>query len=611
MSVKKITSSPSKYLPFGIIILLMILGGLFLLHQQQHHHKAPDVSYTALQHRIAADEVKSLEVLPESQAVQVTEKDSAVPEYEVGIPAKSGSSGLNGLISTAEAHGVIVSSKPISKDSGSSLLITFLRFLPTLIVFAILGAVAYSMGLLGNRFKVASATSDVSFSDVAGCGEAVEELEDVRSFLADPRRFEALGARVPKGVLLYGPPGTGKTLLAKAVANEAGIPFFPASGSEFVEMYAGLGARRVRHLFAQAKKQAPSIIFIDELDAVGSTRGAGAGDGASREADQTLVEILRQMDGFEVSEHPVIVIGATNRLQALDSALTRPGRFDRHIAIDPPDKRGRLDVLKVHARGKALDKDVDLENLAVQTSGMNGAELALLLNEAALLAARRKAGCITSADIDDAYFRVIAGAKKQHRSMNEEERRRVAYHETGHALVRELLKGSDVVHKISIIPRGASGGQTIYVSEEDVFLHSVSDLEDMLAALLAGRAAEEIIFKEISSGAADDLERASDLGEKMLSRLGMGDTLGLRVNLPDKITLSDIERQSLDTELKQLLADQYHRASALLSDHRKEMERIADALLEEETLDRPRFLELLDANPETHMADKPGLLSAM
>lgn len=611
--LKEAWSRARRLWPLLLIALIAIAIGVHDAGGGSRSITADQKSFSALQSKVADGKVKSLEVVPSRQALKVTLREPGASTYEVGYPTNQGKEGLSGLLAKAHRQNVQVTSEPLP-NTGPSIITTLLGYLPILFMVGLIAAVAMSQGLFGRRApNNTGAGQEVGFSDVAGVGEAVQELSEVRTFLSDPEFFEAAGARVPKGVLLHGPPGTGKTLLAKAVANEAGVPFFGCSGSEFVEMFAGLGARRVRSLFKEAKKQAPSIIFIDELDAVGQKRGAGAGDGGSREADQTLIELLRQMDGFETGQepsgsekllqrigrrkvaeeqHPVIVIGATNRLESLDPALTRPGRFDRHVAIDPPDRRGRKEILEVHSRSKQIAADVDLGLWAAKTAGMSGADLALLLNEAALNAARHRRSVVDDADLDHALLRLVAGAEKQHRTLSDKERERVAYHEAGHGIVREVLKDSHVVHKISIIPRGRSGGQTIHVSEEDVFLHPESKLRDTLATLMGGRAAEDLALGEVSSGAADDLEKASEVAERMLAHLGMSKALGLRVDLPS-ITLSDGERAALDAEIKSLLAEQYERARQILDERSETMKLIARTLLEEETLDRARFLELL------------------
>ena len=567
-----------------ILPALLVVAAVGILIGRGGEKEPETVSFSKVLQNIRSEKVQEIEIIPSRALATIQYKNNK--ERATGIP---GEAGTRQLLRLAESQGVQVRSEPIP---GEGPLAVVSRILPPLLLVGILvGLLAYQMGWF-SRSRVEESSTGVSFDDVAGCGEAIEELQDVRSFLRDPEKFESLGARVPKGVLLYGPPGTGKTLLAKAVASEAGIPFYSSSGSEFVEMFAGLGAKRVRQLFRQAKRSAPSIIFIDELDAVGGHRSSGGGDGGTREADQTLLQILKEMDGFDVSSDPVIVIGATNRISSLDTALVRPGRFDRHISIDPPDRRGRLEVLEVHARDKKIDTTVDLEALASQTAGMTGADLALVLNEAALLAARNDHETILPVDIDDAYFRVVAGAKKQHRLFSDKERETVAFHEAGHALVGENLPGSEKLHKVSIIPRGQSGGQTLYVSEEDVFLHSRSQLEDRICGLLAGRAAEEIFIGEISTGAGDDLHRASQIADKMVTELGMSNALGLRSvgegQLPSAL------QDRAEEEMRLLLDTQYKRAQKILENNPDTVRAISQALLREETLDRERFLEIIN-----------------
>ena len=367
----------------------------------------------------------------------------------------------------------------------------------------------------------------VGFKDVAGVDEAVEELQEIKEFLADPRRFQALGARIPKGVLLYGPPGTGKTLLARAVAGEAGVAFFSISGSDFVEMFVGVGASRVRDLFKEAKEAAPCIVFVDELDAVGRHRGAGIG-GGNDEREQTLNQLLVEMDGFSVNEN-IILIGATNRPDVLDPALLRPGRFDRQIVVDRPDRRGRREILAVHVKGKPLAPGVDLDALAAGTPGFTGAELANLINEGALLSARRGQTVIGQDELEEGVMRVIAGPERKTRVFSELERKITAYHEMGHALVGHFLEHTDPVHKISIVSRGQALGMTVSLPTEDRFLTSRSALMDQLAMVLGGRAAEELVFNEITTGAANDLERATAMARQMVTRLGMSEKLGPRV----------------------------------------------------------------------------------
>ncbi|HEX3057587.1 MAG TPA: ATP-dependent zinc metalloprotease FtsH [Gaiellaceae bacterium] len=447
----------------------------------------------------------------------------------------------------------------------------------------------------------------VGFKDVAGVDEAVEELQEIKEFLADPRRFQALGARIPKGVLLYGPPGTGKTLLARAVAGEAGVPFFSISGSDFVEMFVGVGASRVRDLFKEAKEAAPCIVFVDELDAVGRHRGAGIG-GGNDEREQTLNQLLVEMDGFTASQN-IILIGATNRPDVLDPALLRPGRFDRQIVVDRPDRRGRRDILAVHVKGKPLAPGIDLDTLAAGTPGFTGAELSNLINEAALLAARRGLTTIGQAELEEGVMRVIAGPEKKTRVFSELERKITAYHEMGHALVGHFLEHTDPVHKISIVSRGQALGLTVSLPTEDRFLTSRSALMDQLAMILGGRAAEELVFSEITTGAANDLERATAMSRQMITRFGMSDKLGPRVfgtdphqpflgrELGTEPSYSEEMAQEIDEEIYRLIDDAHQRAAQVLLDHQQALHEIAAILIAHETIDKGQFERLLDGEP--------------
>ena len=572
-------------------LLVAIVAALVLLTRGGPEPAPPPArSFSALLGRIGDGRVQRLTLDPRRLAVTVDERAPGVTAYEIGVP---GDAGTARLVAAADRATVELRSRPADAGRGA-LAGKALAMIPGLLLVLVLGFVALrAMRPGGAHTRHRRSATDVGFEQVAGVGEVVQELSDVREFLADPRRFEALGAKVPKGVLLHGPPGTGKTMLAKAIAAEADADFYAVSGSDFVQMFVGLGAMRVRTLFRQAKRRGrPAIVFIDELDAVGQARSSGGGDGAQREGDQTLTQLLTEMDGFQASEHPVVVIGATNHVDKLDPALLRPGRFDRHVAVDPPDRTGRRAIIAVHAQGKALAPDIDLDGLAEHTAGMTGADLANILNETVLEAARRHAGAATDEDLENAYFRVVAGAKKEHRAMSDHERRVVAYHEAGHALAGELLAAADKVHKISIIPRGRSGGQTLLVSDEDVFLHSRQGLRDRLVWTLAGRAAEQLVFDEVTTGAGDDLQRATDLAWKMVAQLGMGDALGLRVT-DGGHPLSPALAADADAETRALLAAQYDRALALLREHRVLLERVAQALLAEEVLDRERFLSLL------------------
>lgn len=435
----------------------------------------------------------------------------------------------------------------------------------------------------------------VTFDDVAGVDEAKEELKEVVEFLREPQKFAALGARIPKGVLLVGPPGTGKTLLAKAVAGEAGVPFFSISGSEFVEMFVGVGAARVRDLFDQAKRHSPCIVFIDEIDAVGRYRGAGLG-GSHDEREQTLNQILVEMDGFDTDTN-VIVMAATNRPDILDPALLRPGRFDRRIVLDRPDVKGRKAILEVHVRNKPLDKDVDLDVLARETPGFVGADIENMVNEAAILAARRGKKAIGMKEFQEAIERVIAGPERKSRIISEEERRTIAYHEAGHALVMHHLPNCDPVHKISIIARGMALGYTMPLPEEDRYLQRKSKFLDELAGLLAGRAAEEIVFGDITTGAANDLEQATKLARAMVTRYGMSEKLGpmtfgekqelvfLGKEIGEQREYSEKVAQEIDEEVRRLIQQAYERAKEIIRTHRDKLDRLAQALMEKETLE--------------------------
>jgi len=447
----------------------------------------------------------------------------------------------------------------------------------------------------------------VTFNDVAGVDEAKEELKEVVEFLKYPEKFAALGARIPKGVLLVGPPGTGKTLISKAVAGEAGVPFFSISGSEFVEMFVGVGASRVRDLFDQAKRNAPCIVFIDEIDAVGRQRGAGLGAGHD-EREQTLNQILVEMDGFDTSTS-VIVIAATNRPDILDPALLRPGRFDRQIVLDPPDVRGRKAILEVHCRGKPLAPDVDLELLARQTPGFSGADLANLVNEAAILAARKDKKVIGMAELEEAIDRVIAGPERKSRVISQREREITAYHEAGHALVGWVLPNCDPVHKISIVARGMMGGYTRFLPDEDRRLWTRSQFLDNLAAMLGGRAAEEVIFNEISTGAEDDIQKATRLARRMVTEFGMSDRLGPRTygkregliflgrDMNEIRNYSEKIAEEIDAEVDRLILEAYHRAKEVLLGNRPKLDRLAAHLLAHETVEGEELRRLLADGP--------------
>ena len=451
-------------------------------------------------------------------------------------------------------------------------------------------------------------STQVTFTDVAGIEGAKLELTEVVDFLKNPDRFTAVGAKIPKGVLLVGPPGTGKTLLAKAVAGEAGVPFFSISGSEFVEMFVGVGASRVRDLFEQAKKNAPCIVFIDEIDAVGRQRGAGLG-GGNDEREQTLNQLLTEMDGFE-GNTGIIIVAATNRPDVLDAALMRPGRFDRQVTVDRPDYSGRLQILNVHARGKTLSKDVDLDKVARRTPGYTGADLANLLNEAAILAARRELTEVSNDEISDAIERVMAGPEKKDRVMSERRARLVAYHEAGHALVGALMPDYDPVQKISIIPRGNAGGLTFFTPSEERMesgLYSRAYLQNQMAVALGGRVAEEIVYgeDEVTTGASNDLQQVASTARQMITRFGMSDTLGpvalgraqggmfLGRDIAAERDFSEDTAATIDQEVSELVDVAYKRATKVLVDNRAVLDELADMLVEQETVDAEELQELL------------------
>ena len=455
----------------------------------------------------------------------------------------------------------------------------------------------------------------LTFADVAGVEEAKQELAEVVEFLKYPEKFAALGARIPRGVLLVGPPGTGKTYLSRACAGEAGVPFFSISGSEFVEMFVGVGASRVRDLFEQAKRNAPAIVFVDEIDAVGRQRGAGLG-GSHDEREQTLNQILVEMDGFDTNTN-VIVLAATNRPDVLDPALLRPGRFDRRVVIDNPDVRGRQAILEIHARGKPLAPDVGLDRLAKQTPGFSGADLNNLLNEAAILAARRDKQAITMSELEEAIDRVILGPERKSRVINDRERRLKAFHEVGHALVAKMLPEEDTVYKLTIVARGIAGGYTSLLPEEDRMLTSRVQAEARLAFSLGGRTAEEIVFGEVTTGATDDLERATELARRMVTQWGMSSKLGPRTfgkkeelvflgrDISETRNYSEATALLIDQEISDLIAVAHERARVIIAEHRDKLGEIAERLLEVETLDSEAFHAMFDGEaPVSDQADE-------
>ena len=500
----------------------------------------------------------------------------------------------------------------VTDNQEPSLLQWFLTTIfPYVLLFGLFIFIIFQMQGGGNRVmqfgkakakQVSKDAPKVTFSDVAGADEAVEELQEIKEFLAHPQKFRAMGAKIPKGVLLYGPPGTGKTLLARAVAGEASVPFYSISGSDFVEMFVGVGASRVRDLFEQAKQNAPSIVFIDEIDAVGRHRGAGLGGGHD-EREQTLNQLLVELDGFD-TKSGVIVIASTNRPDILDPALLRPGRFDRQVVIDRPDIRGREQILEVHAKGKPFADGVDLSVLARQTPGFTGADLANLINEAALLAARRDKDMITLEELEEAIDRVIAGPERKSRVMSEEEKRLTAYHEGGHALVGYALPNLDPIHKVTIIPRGRACGYTFALPIEDKYYQRRSELVDQLAYALGGRTAEEVVFGDPSTGASNDIDKATNVARKMVMEFGMSDKLGpLRYGTPEgevflgrdyarNSELSNEVAAQIDGEVRKLITQAHEEAHEILTTHRDALDRIADVLMSQETIDAKNLAEV-------------------
>jgi cell division protease FtsH len=559
---------------------------------------------------IANHKVKEITINTKDNSLDVKLNNEGEESFSTGYPPNTEQSLLN-LIDANEV-------KTTVHGAGSSGLLSLLiTILPFILFFGFWVFLMNQMQGGGSRVmnfgkskakRMSVDAPKITFRDVAGVDEAVQELQEIKEFLENPKKFQALGARIPKGVLLYGPPGTGKTLLARAVAGEAGVPFFSISGSDFVEMFVGVGASRVRDLFEQAKQNSPCIIFMDEIDAVGRHRGAGMGGGHD-EREQTLNQLLVEMDGFEMKDN-IILIAATNRPDILDPALLRPGRFDRQVVVDRPDRKGRKHILEVHTRGKPLAKVIDLDVLAGQTPGFTGADLANLINEAALLTARQGKREITMHELEEGIMRVIAGPEKKTRVMSEKERLITAYHELGHAIVGHLLPNCDPVHKISIISRGQALGYTISLPTEDKFLTSRAELLDTMAMTLGGRAAEEIVFGEITTGASNDLEKVTETAKQMVMRFGMSERLGPRVFGHDRgqpflgrefsaePDYSDEIAREIDDEIRRIVEGAHQTAKDMLTERREELDRISKILLERETIDAEQFVALLDGRPE-------------
>lgn len=613
---------------FYAIIFLCIMGiAYFFFGGSSTDTQSKNVSQSTFVTELKDNKVKSFQLQPDGGVYKITgtyRKPQKVSGSDAGfsiVGQKSStttsfqSSVLNSDVTLsqlqkyAEKHNVTISTKAEESNSlWMNLLFTILPLIIMVFFFYMMMGQASQGGRGGgmmnfgkSKAKPANAKENkVRFSDVAGEEEEKQELVEVVEFLKNPKKFTRLGAKIPSGVLLEGPPGTGKTLLAKAVAGEAGVPFFSISGSDFVEMFVGVGASRVRDLFDQAKKAAPSIIFIDEIDAVGRRRGSGMGGGHD-EREQTLNQLLVEMDGFNGDEG-VIVMAATNRADILDPALLRPGRFDRKILVGAPDVKGREAILRVHARNKPLGPDVDLKEIAKQTPGFVGADLANLLNEAALLAARRNENEISAADVDEAEDRVIAGPAKRDRVVSPKERETVAYHEAGHTIVGLVLNDARVVHKVTIVPRGRAGGYAIMLPREDQMLMSKKNAEEQIAGLMGGRAAEEIIFHSQSSGASNDFEQATQIARAMVTQYGMSDKIG-PVELQssgqvfagqgyDQAGYSEHTAALVDEEIKRILNEGHEQALHIIETHREQHKLIAEALLKYETLNEKQILSL-------------------
>src|SRR5919109_1492925 len=602
----------SALFPLIVIVLLVYLASQTFMNEKAKEK----VTYSELKADVRQNPGQFKEIIANPNKQQLTveyigQAGEKGRKIKVAYPSPESLVGFEQLL---DKSGVNFDSKAVGGSPWWSLLTSLLPFV-ILIAFWIFlmnqvqGGGSKVMSFGKSRAKRMTPDSPkIGFKDVAGVDEAVEELHEIKEFLENPKKFQALGARIPKGVLLYGPPGTGKTLLARAVAGEAGVPFFSISGSDFVEMFVGVGASRVRDLFEQAKQAAPCIVFMDEIDAVGRHRGAGLGGGHD-EREQTLNQLLVEMDGFELKDN-IILIAATNRPDILDPALLRPGRFDRQIVVDRPDRTGRKKILEVHAKGKPIDGEVELDTLAAGTPGFTGADLSNLVNEAALLAARRGKKTIGQEELEEGIMRVIAGPEKRTRLFSEEERKVTAYHELGHALVGHYLDQDAEVHKISIIGRGQALGYTISLPREDRYLTTKASLMGNLASILGGRAAEEIVFNEVTTGAANDLEKVTHTAKQMVMRFGMSEKLGPRVlgrnhdmpflgremgNEPD---YSEEIAREIDDEIRRIIEDGHDLALRVLREHMDDLHRLSAILIERETIDKEQFERLVAGEAE-------------
>ncbi|WP_047980735.1 ATP-dependent zinc metalloprotease FtsH [Ornithinibacillus contaminans] len=592
---------------FYLIIFLVIIAVISLLSGQ--HDQAEELTVNDFMQSLEAGEIKEMTMQPVNGIMRITGTLEDDKQFVAQVPENND---VIADITTKAREQSVLNTKEMDQPSiWVTLLTTMIPFLIIGLLFFFLlsqaqgGGGGRVMNFGKSKAKMYSEEKKkVRFTDVAGADEEKQELVEVVEFLKDPRKFSAIGARIPKGVLLVGPPGTGKTLLARAVAGEAGVPFFSISGSDFVEMFVGVGASRVRDLFENAKKNAPCIIFIDEIDAVGRQRGAGLGGGHD-EREQTLNQLLVEMDGFGANEG-IIIIAATNRPDILDPALLRPGRFDRQITVDRPDVKGRQEVLKVHAKNKPLDASVDLKTIAMRTPGFSGADLENLLNEAALVAARQDKKQIDMLDVDEAIDRVIAGPAKKSRVISEKERNIVAYHESGHTIIGMVLDDADVVHKVTIVPRGQAGGYAVMLPKEDRYFMTKPELFDKITGLLGGRVAEEITFGEVSTGASNDFQRATNIARKMITEYGMSDKLGplqfssgggevfLGRDINNEQNYSDAIAHDIDKEMQNFINYCYERARTILTENRDKLELVAKTLLEVETLDARQIKSLFE-----------------
>jgi cell division protease FtsH len=604
----------SALFPLVVIVLLVYLASQTLIPRSSN---SKNLTYSQLIDETKKGNVSEVTFNPSRQSIEAV-LDSGT-KVKVNYPSPESQAAYQKVL---QENNVTFDSKGIGTSTWWALLTGFLPFL-LLIGFWIFlmnqmqGGGSKVMSFGKSRAKRMSPDSPkVTYKDVAGADEAVEELQEIKEFLENPKKFQALGARIPKGVLLYGPPGTGKTLLARATAGEAGVPFFSISGSDFVEMFVGVGASRVRDLFEQAKQASPCIIFIDEIDAVGRHRGAGLGGGHD-EREQTLNQLLVEMDGFELKDN-IILIAATNRPDILDPALLRPGRFDRQIVVDRPDRKGRQQILEVHAKGKPLAREIDLDVLAAATPGFTGADLANVINEAALLAARRGSKTIGQNELEEGIMRVIAGPEKKSRLFSEKERKITAYHEMGHALVGFYLEGTDEVHKISIVSRGQALGYTISLPAEDRYLTTKGTLMDQMAMTLGGRAAEELVFNEVTTGAANDIERITSTAKQMIMRFGMSEKLGPRVlgrnhdmpflgrEMGAEPDYSEEIAKEIDDEIRRVIEEAHDKATTVLREHIDDLHRLSAILIERETIDKSQFERLLQGEPEESVfAEEP------